>query len=124
MKNNNKITIILVDDDVILLEMYKKKISMSGFNVLIAKSGKEGFQLMHDSSPNLMIVDLVMPNWDGFELYNRIRVENKNVPVIAFTNLSDASDKQEALNRGFFDYWIKSDYTPAQIVTKIKKILK
>jgi two-component system, OmpR family, response regulator MprA len=123
MKKIKDITIILVDDDEVLLEMYKKKIGMSGFNILIAKNGKEGFKLMHNSNPNLMIIDLVMPSWDGFELYDRIRMENKVIPVVAFTNLSDTSDKQEALDKGFFDYWVKSDYTPAQIVSKIKKIL-
>ena len=123
MKNIKKITIILVDDDEMLLDMYKKKITTSGFNILTAKNGKDGFRLMHSVEPSLMIIDLVMPVWDGFELYSRIRMENKDLPVVAFTNLSNESDKQEALNKGFLDYWIKSNYTPAQVVAKIKKIL-
>ncbi len=123
MKKLKKITIILVDDDEMLLDMYKKKISMSGFDILTAKNGKDGFKLMLNAQPSLMIIDLVMPNWDGFELYSRIRMENKEVPVVAFTNLSNNSDKQEALDKGFLDYWVKSDYTPAQIVAKIKKIV-
>ena len=123
MKNIKKITIILVDDDEMLLDMYKKKITTSGFNILTAKNGKDGFRLMHSAEPSLMIIDLVMPVWDGFELYSRIRMENKDLPVVAFTNLSNESDKQEALNKGFLDYWIKSNYTPAQVVAKIKKIL-
>lgn len=122
---NKKITVAFVDDDEYLVEMYEKKLTLADFKVLTAKDGKEGLKKILASNPDLIILDLVMPNLDGFELFKRIKAANiKGIPIIAFTNLNSEGDKHEALRIGFSDYWIKSNYTPAQFIDKIKQLLK
>lgn len=122
---SQKKTIILIDDDKILIEMYEKKITENNFLVITASNGKEGFELILKNKPDLIVTDLVMPIFDGFDLLEKIQhSEAKNVPVIAFTNLNDPKDIQEAIQKGFKEYWIKANYTPSQIVKKIKEILK
>lgn len=121
---NKKITVAFVDDDECLVEMYEKKLTLANYKVLTAKDGKEGLKKIMSSNPDLIILDLVMPNLDGFELFKRIKTVNKTgVPVIAFTNLNSEGDRKEALKIGFSDYWIKSNYTPAQFIEKIKSLM-
>ena len=94
-------TIVLVDDDETLVEMFSKKIKMNNFNLLTANDGKKGFKIISNSTPDIVLLDLVMPKWDGFELFNKIKNTLKNIPVIAFTNLSDNKDKKMHWILGF-----------------------
>lgn len=123
---NNPILIILIDDDIALLEMYETKLTMSGFKVLTANNGKEGFQLVSANTPNIVLTDLVMPESDGFELLKKIKKDKKtkNFPTVALTNLSSENDRKEAMKAGAIDYLVKSNYTPAQIVEKVKGYLE
>lgn len=118
--------IILIDDDVALLEMYETKLTNSGFKVLTASNGNEGFQLVSSNKPDLILTDLVMPESDGFELLRKIKKgkKTKDFPTVALTNLSSENDRKEAMGSGAIDYLVKSNYTPAQIVEKVKGYLE
>lgn len=122
----NQPIIILIDDDIALLEMYETKLAMSGFKVLTANNGKEGFELVSSNTPDIVLTDLVMPESDGFELLKKIKKDKrtKDFPTVALTNLSSENDRKEALNSGAIDYLVKSNYTPAQIVEKVKGYLE
>ncbi len=122
---NDKPLIILIDDDETLIDMYSTKLGLSGFNVLTASNGREGFDLVLANTPNLVLTDLVMPESDGFELLRRIKNDKKtkDFATVALTNLSSESDKKEALKLGAIDYLVKSNYTPAQIVEKVRGYL-
>ena len=122
---NDKPLIILIDDDETLIDMYSTKLGLSGFNVLTASNGNEGFDLVSANTPNLVLTDLVMPESDGFELLRRIKNDSKtkDFATVALTNLSSDSDKKEALKLGAIDYLVKSNYTPAQIVEKVRGYL-
>jgi len=123
---NNPRLIILIDDDIALLEMYETKLVMSGFKVLTANNGKEGFQLVSANTPDIVLTDLVMPESDGFELLKKIKKDKrtKDFPTVALTNLSSENDRKETMRDGAIDYLVKSNYTPAQIVEKIKGYLE
>ena len=122
---NDKPLIILIDDDETLIDMYSTKLGLSGFNVLTASNGNEGFNLVSANTPNLVLTDLVMPESDGFELLRKIKndIKTKDFATVALTNLSSDSDKKEALKLGAIDYLVKSNYTPAQIVEKVRGYL-
>ena len=116
--------ICLIDDDEMILEMYEKKFKLAKFKVFTANNGKQGFELIKQKNPDLIISDLVMPSGDGFELLEKLKQEKKtkNIPVIVLTNLT--FDKDKALKLGVIDYLVKSDNTPSEVIKKIKIALK
>lgn len=118
--------IVLIDDDEVLLEMYSKKLSLSGFKVLIAHNGDDGIKVASKNKPDLILTDLVMPKTDGFEVLRRVKSDKslKDIPAIALTNLSSEADKKEVFALGAVDYIVKSNYTPSQVVDRVKHHLR
>ncbi len=119
--------IIIVEDDPLLVEIYQKKFEQDGnFEIAVASTGAELDKKIQEGKPSLILLDLVLPEVDGFGVLEKIRA-NKNlddVKVIIFSNLSQQEEKDRAKELGADDFIIKSDYTPSQIVDKIKSIMK
>ncbi len=120
-----KYTILLVDDDQILIDMYAKKMTNNGYEILSANNGKEGLAMALEKKPDLILSDLVMPDMDGFDFLKKIKSnsEIKNIPVIVLTNLSSEEDKNNALKLGAEKYFLKIELTPAQLIEELKEIL-
>ncbi len=126
MENKKRIRVVLVEDDEILSAMYDEALSLMGFSVGVAKSGQEGLRLMEENEPDIVILDIVMLDGDGFFVLRKIRENQKikNVPVIMHTNLYNESDKAEALKLGAKEYVIKAQITPKQLAQIVKKYVK
>lgn len=128
MPNNlHKKRVLVVEDDIVLVEMYKEKLKMEGFRVSTVSDGKKALIRMKEG-PDLILLDILMPGLNGFEVLKRIRSGDttKNVPVIVLTNIGSTitdSDKNLALSLGATDYLIKSLNTPDDVVTRIREIL-
>ena len=122
MLENNKI--VLVDDEVPILDMYRKILGGAGFQVFTAENGKVGFDLVLEERPSLILSDIVMPNTDGFSLLEKVKRNNKtrDIPVIMLTNLDNAHDRSEAVRLGASGYLVKVKLTPTQLSEKIKNI--
>ncbi len=116
-------TILVVEDDHALLHSLVDTLSAEGFSVLEARDGEEGFDLANKFSPDLILLDLVMPKLDGFSMVDKLRAEGKGkeIPVILLTNLDDDFSKGIAHDRGLRDYFIKSDWTLEDLVKKVKE---
>jgi DNA-binding response OmpR family regulator len=117
--------ILIIEDDKILLEMYKDKFVKDGFAVETALEGREGIEKMRSFSPNVVILDLIMPNVSGFEVLKLVKQDKvlSAIPIIVLTNIyTDAEDMVK--NWGVDYYLLKSDYTPETIVEKVKNILQ
>ena len=114
--------ILVVEDDKILLNMYRVKFTHGGHEVQIAENGEDGLKLMKSFHPDLVLMDLMMPIMDGFTALKRAKADDeiKNIPIIILTNLSQVEDVQQTLKIGAADYIIKSNLTPAQVLEKIK----
>lgn len=117
--------VLIVDDDEFLLEMYALKFREEGFEVEIAKSGREAFEKAMSVSVDAMLLDVVLPEIDGFSLLQKIRAEKKsnNALVIMLTNLSQKDDAERGMRLGADDYIIKAHYTPSEVVEKVRKLL-
>lgn len=118
-------TILLVEDDQILIRMYTRKFETEGFKVLTAFDGLAGWQTLQQTSPkpDVILLDIMLPKMNGFELLEKIKGEAtfKDIPVILLTNLGGGQeDREKGKKLGAADYLVKSDLTPAQIVEKIK----
>ena len=118
------IKILIIDDDQFLLDMYSVKFKESGFLVESAKNGSEATEKSQLFSPDIVLVDIVMPNMDGFETIRSLREKTgASVKIIALSNLDQRDNIDKALSSGADDYIIKADFTPSQVLEKVKQIL-
>ena len=128
MSDENKKTVLIVEDDSFLSDMYQTKFSVSGYNVLLAQNGTQCLELLRNntSAPDIALLDVVMPKMDGLELLELLKKDDrtKNIPIILLTNLGQDKDVKKGLEMGADMYLIKAHYTPSQVVEKVEEILK
>lgn len=118
--------ILIVEDDTFLLKMYGKKFEVEGFQVDTALDGEEGLAKVKTFSPDLVLMDIMLPKLNGLEAISRIKADpsTAKIPVLVLTNLSTTDDAGTAAQRGAVGVLIKSNVTPSQVVAKVKAILK
>lgn len=122
---NNKKKILIIEDDQAITIMYKGKLESDGFLVLTATNGADGLELAKKEGPDLIMLDIILPQLDGFSVLAELKkdIKTKGIPVIMLTNLGTDEDKAKGEKMGAQDYFIKANLTPAQISEKIKKYL-
>ncbi len=125
-KNNNKKQILVVEDDAMISSMYKTKFEADGFEVLTADNGAAGLELAKKEKPDIIMLDIILPQLDGFSVLEAIKKEKaiKDIPVIMLTNLGTDEDKKKGQKMGALDYLVKASLTPGQVSAKIKEVLK
>jgi len=121
-----KVKVLIVDDDAFLSGIYATKLELEGFAVVSARDGDEGLRTALKETPDLILLDVLMPKLDGFEVLKRLKADDttKDIPVIMLTNLGQKEDVEKGLTEGAVDYLIKAHFVPAEAVAKIKKVLK
>lgn len=118
--------ILIVDDETVLLKVYRLKFEHEGFQVETALDGLEAMAKVKSFSPDFILLDIMMPKLDGFEVLHRLKTDpaTKAIPVVLLTNLSASEeDRERGLRLGATDYWVKDGFTPHEIVTKVKSLL-
>lgn len=117
--------ILLVEDDQLLLRMYQQAFEGEGFAVVTAPDGVVGFEKAIAELPDLIMMDIMMPNMNGLDVLDKLKQneKTKKIPVIMLTNLAGTQDEAEAKGRGAVDYFVKSHYKPRDVVLKIKQML-
>lgn len=117
--------IVLIEDDQFILEMYQLKLQQD-FEVKTAVDGVEGLELIKKERPDLVLLDIILPRQDGFEVLEQVKKdpELKDIPVLLLTNLGQKSNIQRGLRLGALDYIIKAHYTPAEVLAKVKQVLE
>lgn len=118
--------IILVEDDTFLIEIYSTKIKEAGFELVLAKDGEEVLKKLQEEKPDLLLLDIVLPGIDGWEVLKRVKDDPhlEDIKIITLSNLSQKEDEEKGLKLGAIKYLIKANYTPSQVVEEIKKVLK
>lgn len=121
-----KILIVeIVEDETILRHTLKEKFEKEDFEALTANDGEEGLKIALAQHPDLILLDILLPKMDGFDMLRKVREDDwgKNVPVIVLTNVDDANRVAEGLKidfAGSYDYLVKSDHTLDEIIGKVK----
>ena len=118
--------ILIVEDDDFLLQMYVTKLELEGFQVVSAVDGIKGLRLAKKDKPDLVLLDLQLPELSGFEVLEDLKRSNetKQIPVLVLTNFSQKEDIERCLNLGASDYLIKAHFVPSEVISKIKNILQ
>lgn len=118
--------ILIVEDDPILLKTLREFLSAEKFEVLCAADGEEGVRAAKSEKPDLILLDIILPKKDGYEVIKEIKSDPQvqNVPIILLTNLGGIHDVEKALKLGATTYLIKSDYKLEEVVKKVKETLE
>ena len=116
------IKIVIIEDDPTISQMYRIKFESDGFEVHLAANGQIGINVAEKVRPDIILLDLQMPEMDGTEALKIIRSRDwgKTVPVIILTNLGEEEAPRELRSLGVDSYIVKANYTPRQIVEQVK----
>jgi len=141
-------SILLVEDDPFLIDIYTTKLKESGFSIEVATSGEEGLKKLREKKFDLLVLDIVLPKIDGWEILEKIkdqasersegeeedevlfaqqRAKSKNLKglkIIILSNLGQKEEVEKGLRLGAEKYLIKAHYTPNEVVEEINKVLK
>jgi len=118
--------ILIIEDDGFLLQMYVAKLELEGFTVVTAEDGEKGIKLIKKELPDLVLLDLLLPKKDGFQVLAEKSKDSsiKDVPVLVLTNLGQKQDIERCFALGVKDYLIKAHFIPSEVIAKIKSILE
>ena len=123
---SDKKKILVVEDDAMISSMYKTKFEADGFAVLIADNGAAGLELAKKEKPDIIMLDIILPQLDGFSVLEEVKKDKttRKIPVIMLTNLGTNEDKLKGQKMGAIDYLVKASLTPGQVSAKVKQVLK
>lgn len=122
---DEKFKILMVEDDGFLRDLLSRKLTHEQFNLLIAADGEEGLELAINEQPSIILLDLILPGINGFEVLEKIR-ENpttKDIPVIVLSNLGQESDVNRAKRIGADEFLIKSNFNIDEVIMKMKELV-
>lgn len=124
IENKGK-TILLIEDDPLLVKMYNTKFQKEGYGVIFAEDGEDGLKKALAGGYQILLLDVMMPKLSGFDLLTRLRQDpvGKEIPVIMLTNLTQEEEMNKAKALGVKEYLIKSNLTPSQVVEKVRKYI-
>ena len=123
---NNKLKIMVVDDDTNLNTVLVDKLNQSGFEAVGASDGEEGLKRAFEFHPDIILLDLVMPKMDGFEVLKRLRMDpwGKKTKVIMLTLIDKMDSIAQAVDNNVAGYLVKTNYSLGQIVDEVRSLLK
>ena len=118
--------ILFIEDDPFLIDIYSNKIKQAGFSVEVAEDGERGLQKIKEEKPDLVLLDIVLPKMDGWEVLEKIRQEEslKDLKVVILSNLGQKEEVDKGLALKATKYLIKAHYTPSEVIEEIKELLK
>jgi len=118
--------ILFIEDESALQKTFGEVLKQEGYEIIPALDGEIGLRLAKSEKPDLILLDLILPRINGFEVLKQLKIdeETKSIPIIILTNLEKAEDIQKALELGAATYLVKANYTLAEVVEKVKKAFK
>lgn len=119
-------TILFIEDESALQKILGEALSKEGYKITSALDGEIGLRLAKTKKPDLVLLDLILPKINGFEVLKRIKEdpEIREIPIIVLTNLEGIEDVDRALELGATTYLVKENYDLEEVVEKIKKALE
>jgi len=116
--------VLVMEDDSFLRSVYEVKLSNEGFDVKIAGNGKEGIELYDSFKPDIILLDLIMPEMDGFAVLEELKQKRKiKTPVVVLSNLGQDEDIKKAKELGAVDFLIKASTQINAVVEKIRDVI-
>lgn len=117
--------VAIIEDDIAIVQMYRMKFQAEGYDVQTASDGKAGLELVKTFKPDVVLLDLMMPEMGGAEMLGKLRSEpwGKKVKVVILTNLGESEAPASLKSHGVEDFIVKADMTPKEVAQRIKAVL-
>ncbi len=118
-------SIFIIEDDKFLRELISRKLVSDGFKIKEAVDGEDGLRKLQEEKPDLILLDLILPGIDGFEVLEKIKEDpiTSSIPVLILSNLGQRDEIEKGLKLGAVDFLVKAHFTPEEIVNKVKEVL-
>jgi DNA-binding response OmpR family regulator len=118
-------TILFIEDEAALQKTFGDMFQIKGYKMLSAMDGQAGLDLSKTASPDLILLDLILPKMHGLDVLKAIKedAKTKDVPIIILTNLEGINEVEKALELGATTYLVKAQYNLEEVFEKIKKVL-
>lgn len=124
--SSDEIRVLFVEDDPTVAQMYRLKLELDGYQVIMAKDGEEGLRLAREVDPDIVFLDIRLPKVDGFSVLEGLRATDRtrHVPVVILSNYGEQDLVDRGLRLGALEYLIKSQTTPAHLSRGVENWLK
>ena len=126
MDTEKKKKILVVEDDIFMVELLVGDLQAAGYDTLVAKTGIEGVEQFRTGRPDLVLLDILLPDQNGFETLRQIRrsAGGPETMVMILSNIAEGPDMDEAKRLGVKDYLVKANFTLPEIIDKIREVFK
>lgn len=123
--SNVPVKVAIVEDDPSIVQMYQLKFQTEGFDVKTAGDGQAGLELIESYKPDIVLLDIMMPNMNGLEMLAKLRsgADGAKMKVIVLTNMGDTETATRVFKMSANDYIVKAELTPMQVVERVQKLL-
>lgn len=123
--DKNGIKVVCVEDSPEIIELVKLILKKEGFDVTGANGGRAGLSTIEQVSPDLVLLDLMMPDMDGWEVYQSMKASDamKHIPVIIITSKAQSIDKVLGLHIAKVDDYITKPFSPGELISSVRKVL-
>jgi CheY-like chemotaxis protein len=120
------VKVLFVEDDPTVAQMYRLKLELDGYQVVMAKDGEEGLELAARLKPDLIFLDIRLPKMGGLDVLEQLRraTDTRNTPVVILSNYGERELVERGLKLGALEYLIKSQTTPARLSSGVEGWLK
>lgn len=118
--------VLIIEDDIFLKELMIRKLVEEKYQVISAVDGEEGVKKVKEERPDLVLLDLILPGIQGYEVMTKMKEDKKTakIPVIIISNLGQKEEIEKGLKLGAVDFLVKAHFTPDDIIQKVKAALK
>lgn len=125
MNETPKKKILVVEDDPFMIDLLCAELGKTGAELILAKTGSEGVEKFKETSPDLVMLDIILPDQDGFDALRAIRrlPGGPEARVIILSNVAEGANLEKAKQLGVQDYLMKSNYSLAEVLERVKKLL-
>lgn len=123
--DSTKVKVALIEDDTAIVQMYRTKFAVEGYEVQTANDGATGLELIESFNPDIVLLDLMMPNMNGLDMLQRLRTQpgGHDRMVVVLTNMGDTETATRVYKMAADDYIVKAEMTPKEVAERVKELL-
>jgi two-component system response regulator MprA len=123
--STNKTKVAIIEDDMAIVQMYRTKFENEGYEVATAPDGAAGLDLIDTFQPDIILLDLMMPNMNGLDMLKQLRSQaaGRDAKVVVLTNMGDTETATKVYKMAADDYIVKAEMTPKQFADRVKALL-
>jgi DNA-binding response OmpR family regulator len=123
--SDKKTRVAIIEDDMAIVQMYRTKFETEGYEVATAADGISGLELIDTFMPDVILLDLMMPNMNGLDMLSKLRSQpgGRDAKVVVLTNMGDTETATKVFKMAANDYIVKAEMTPKQVSDRVKKLL-